>query len=604
MNKKYLMKLTAAVCCAMTMAVLTACSSIDNPSDPTHGDDGTIVGNWYSDVSGKTYAKWNYGNTWQNTVFKADGTGYTRIYYTYQEKAIGCEKIDFNYTVSADGALTMTPTDRGVINAKWQLVGDELRMGNGGAISLSFKKTPGDMAAKFDTWSKTEGIIDVPQPAKYTVFVYGNAGGKMDDAIEQGFWETIQKYLTDHNNVRVICMYKYGKDEPDAGNPFKGKYAKPGDNVWFELTDKTDLNKIKESGLQAIGMGEEAKQLKICDPNTMRMFLEFSSLQCPAEKYVMGIWGHGSAFDPIVDVPGKYEVQEARATRGVMVDEWVDGEWMDMYEMHDAIQAAGIRKFNTLMFHNCYMGNMETLTQARTFADYIFASAHVLSSDGELMTEFVRGLIETGDPVKAGGLMFERCTPKWQNSYVDEGEGIYWNGDYKMIRTDKFEPIIDAAQQLCDRLLTLYPTQKEAIDRATKSVYRVDPINGKNEYVNPFFDLADYAQLLAKETNDAQLKAISADLDNAFEEAFVHYRDVNNSKEHLDHYTLSVCLLRELFYTYDYKTEIPEFKALNNFNEGYEKCDFHKLTGWGKWLNTNQQALDSNPQKGGGGKLE
>jgi len=37
---------------------------------------------------------------------------------------------------------------------------------------------------------------------------------------------------------------------------------------------------------------------------------------------------------------------------------------------------------------------------------------------------------------------------------------------------------------------------------------------------------------------------------------------------------------------------------------GYEKCDFHKLTGWGKWLNTNQQALDSNPQKGGGGKLE
>ena len=360
--------------------------------------------------------------------------------------------------------------------------------------------------------------------------------------------------------------------------------------------------------MQAIGMGEEAKQLKICDPNTMRMFLEFSSLQCPAEKYVMGIWGHGSAFDPMVDVPGKYEVQEARATRGVMVDEWVDGEWMDMYEMNDAMKAAGIDHFNTLMFHNCYMGNMETLTQARTFADYIFASAHVLSSDGELMTEFVRGLIETGDPVKAGGLMFERCTPKWQNSYLAENEGVIWNGDYKMIRMDKFQPIIDASKQLCDRLLALYPTQKEAIDRATKSVYRVEPIRGdeklKYEWEKPFFDIADYAQLLAKETNDAQLKAISADLDNAFEEAFVHYRDVNNSKEHLDHYTLSVCLLRELFYTYDYKTEIPEFKALNNFNEGYEKCDFHKLTGWGKWLNTNQQALDSNPQKGGGGKLE
>ena len=301
------MTFAAVLCCTMATAVLTACSSIDNPSDPTHGDDGTIVGNWYSDVSGKTYAKWNYGNTWQNTVFKADGTGYTRIYYTYQEKAVGCEKIDFNYTASADGALTMTPTDRGVINAKWKLVGDELRMGNGGAISLSFKKTPGDMAAKFDTWSKAKDVYAVPQPAKYTVFVYGNAGGFMDNIIEFGFWERTKEFLKDHNNVRVVCMYKYGKDKSEAGKPFKGKYAQPGDIVWFELNDQTDLDKIKNEGMQAIGMGEEAKQLKICNPNTMRMFLEFSSLQCPAEDYILAIWGHGSGFDAMNDVPGKYQ---------------------------------------------------------------------------------------------------------------------------------------------------------------------------------------------------------------------------------------------------------------------------------------------------------
>ena len=603
MTKKYLMTLVAILSCAMTVAVLTACTNnIDNPSDPIHGDDSGIVGNWFSDISGMTYAKWNYGKTWQNTEFKADGTGSTRVYYTLDDKAIGCEKIDFSYTASADGVLTMAPTDREAMQAKWQVAGDELRLSDD-ITSQSFKKTTSDMTAKFDTWSKTKDMIDVPQPAKYTVFVYGNAGGKMDNAIEEGFWEKIQKYLTDHNNVRVMCMYKYGKDEPDAGNPFKGKYAAPGDIVWFELTDKTDLNKIKESGLRALGMGEEAKQLKICNPNTMRLFLEFSSLHCPAEDYVMGIWGHGSGFDAMNDVPGKYEIKNL--SRGVMTDEWVDGEWMDMYQMNDAMKAAGIDHFNTLMFHNCYMGNIETLTQAYKFADYIFASAHVLSSNGELMTEFVRGLVETGDPVQAGGLMFERCTPVWQNSYVDEKEGICWNGDYKMIRTDKFEAIIDAAKQLCDRLLELYPTEKEAIDRATKSVYRVEPIDEyKNEFLTPFFDIANYAQLLAKETDDVELKNISATLDNAFKEAFVHYRDVNNSKEHLDHYTLSVCLLRQLFYTFDYKTNAPQLKTLNNYNEGYEKCDFHKLTGWGKWLNTNEQALDSNPQKGGGGKLD
>ena len=244
MTKKFLVTLVAVLCCAMTMSVMTACSSDDDDNTAT-GVDVKIVGNWCSDVSGMTYAKWNYGKTWQNTEFKTDGTGSTRIYYLLNDNAIGCEKVDFTYKVTADGSLTMTSKDRETMTAQCQVVGEELRLGDGENISLSFKKTTSDMAAKFSTWSKTEGMIDVPQPAKYTVFVYGNAGGKMDNAIEDGFWKTTQKYLTDHNNVRVVCMYKYGKDEPEAGNPFKGKYAEPGDNVWFELTDKTDLNKIK-----------------------------------------------------------------------------------------------------------------------------------------------------------------------------------------------------------------------------------------------------------------------------------------------------------------------------------------------------------------------
>ena len=593
----------------LVLVALGMASCTENEETLAPGVDGRIVGNWYSDVSGMTYAKWNYGETLQNTVFNADGTGNTRIYYTIEGKAVGCEKIDFTYTASADGVLTMTPKDRDVMNAKWKVDGSGLRMGDGADINLTFKRTDSDMASKFDTWGKTKEIIDVPQPAKFTVFVYGNAGGNMDDAIETGFWERAKTFLNDHNNVRVVCMYKYGKDQPEIKKPFTGKYAQPGDIVWFELNDKTDLDKIKEEGMQAYGMGEEAKKLKICNPNTMRMFLEFSSLACPAEDYVLAIWGHGSGFDAMLDIPGKYEILN-NTTRGVMVDEWVDNEWMDMYEMYDAMQAAGIDHFNTLMFHNCFMGNMESLTQAKDFADYIIASAHVLSSDGLLLTEFVRGLKETGDAEKAGGLMFERSTPYWQNGYMeDASKGEFPNGDYKMIRTDKFQPVIDVSKRLCDRILALYPTKKEAIDRATSQVYRFHGIrsnsNGtlKYEWENPFFDIANYAQLLAKETGDAELEAISEDMDNAFKDAFVHYRDVNNSVQHLEHYTLSVCLLRQLFYTLDYKTYFPILKPLNNYNEGYEKCDFHKLTGWGNWLNTNQQALDSNPQKGGGGKL-
>ena len=56
--------------------------------------------------------------------------------------------------------------------------------------------------------------------------------------------------------------------------------------------------------------------------------------------------------------------------------------------------------------------------------------------------------------------------------------GTYPNGDYKMIRTDKFMPIVDACKQLCDRLLALYPTQQEAIDRGQVIAARITANEG------------------------------------------------------------------------------------------------------------------------------
>ena len=594
------MVLTFFFCCAMTMAVLTACTS-DNDDNPVSGSDSRIVGKWCSDVSGKTFAKWNYGETWQSTEFKADGTGSTRIYYTANDKAVASEAIDFTYTASADGKLTMTPKDRDVMTAKWQLTGDELRIDNGEDISLTFKKPTTDMAAKFDKWGK-EDLIPVPQPSKFTVFVYGNAGGTMDIAIEEGFWETAKAFLTDHNNVRVVCFYKYGKDLPKA--PFSGKYANPGDIVWFELTSDTDLDKIKEEGFQAMGFGDQAIALKLCDPNTLKMFIEFSSLVCPAEQYVFSIWGHGAGFSPMTDVPGKYEAGARQATRGVIADEWNDDEALDMYELHDAIKASSIDRLKTLFFHNCLMGNLETLTTVKDCADYICCSTHVLCSDGEVLTEFVRGLKDKGNAEDAADQMFEHITPVWQDGYVEDGK--IRNGDYKMYRTDKFDGILDAIKRLADRLIALYPTQQEAIDRATKQVYRYDPLlkfPSVYEFIYPFFDIADYAHLLAQETGDAEMQTISTELDNAFKAAFIHYRDVNWSQQHLDHYTLSVCLVHQFYYTWDYKSANPTAWP-NNFDEGYEQSDFHRLTSWGNWLRMNQQRLDNNPESGGGGLME
>ena len=605
--------LAATLICGTS--VFTSCSSDndDNPS-PESGANGELVGQWYSDVSGDTYAAWTYGKAWQQTELKADGTGVTNIYYLNNDDAVGRERYSFTYTAT-EGVLTMDIAERNTKTTARYTVSDGKLTLTEGDHQLAMQKMDDAKAKDFDAWNRKDNLVNVPQPARYTVFVYGNAGGTMDAIIEYGFWEKIQPLLKDPGNVRVVCFYKYGMKPSDEKNSYPGKYADPGDIVWFELNDTTNLENIRNGGLQAYGYEKEAKAMKLCDPKTVSAFIQISSLVCPAEQYVFSIWGHGNGLSPMADVPGKYEDPAAApATRGVIADEWNKREELDMYELRAAIQSAGLNRLNTIFFHNCLMGNMETLTELRGLSDYIVASAHLLVSEGELLTEYVRGLLEKGNTEDAIAQMFERVHPKWEQSYHgfnDDGKTEYWyNGDYKLIRTAKLDAIIDAAKRLADRLLALYPTQKEAIDKATTGVYRFFlPYNSTVlTFVNPFFDLADYAHQLAKETGDAEMSAISADLDKAFSEAFVHYADVSTNEQHLDHYTLSVCLVNNENYEGNninpelIKTFVPN--ALCNFKQGYEQTTFHKLTGWGNWLYTNQQVLGDNPRSNGGGPLK
>ncbi len=546
--------------------------------------------------------------------------GSRRNYYLDGDVAVGREHYSFTYTAT-NGLLTMDIAERNTKTTARYAVSEGKLLLTEGEGQTVMQKMDDAKAKDFDAWNRKDSLLNVPQPARYTVFVYGNAGGTMDKIIEYGFWEKIRPLLTDHNNVRVVCFYKYGKDLPEDRKPFTGKYAEPGDIVWFDLNDTTKLENIRNGGLRALGYEKEAQAMKLCDPKTVSAFIQISSLVCPAEQYVFSIWGHGNGLNPLADVPGKYEDEDpaaAPATRGVIGDEWNEREELDMYELSTAIRDAGLNRLNTIFFHNCLMGNMETLTELRGLSDYIVASAHLLESEGELLTEYVRGLLEKGNTEDAIAQMFERVHPKWEQSYHgfnDEDAGSkteYWNnGDYKLIRTAKLDAIISATKRLADRLLALYPTQKDAIDKATKEVYRFHtyienkqfPDKSKgNSYMTPFFDLADYAHLLTKETGDAEMTAISASLDKAFSEAFVHYADVSTNEQHLDHYTLSVCLTDNIIYTANFISFHPN--ALCNFDQGYEQTTFHKLTGWGNWLRTNQQQLWGNPTSDGGGPLK
>ncbi|MBQ7710444.1 MAG: hypothetical protein IJT39_01285, partial [Bacteroidales bacterium] len=272
-----------------------------------------------------------------------------------------------------------------------------------------------------------------------------------------------------------------------------------------------------------------------------------------------------------------------------------------------AIRTVSRRPFDNIYFHNCLMGNLETLAELRDVADYITCSAHVLCSDGQILVEYIRGLIDKGNTPEAIDQMFNRAGGKWKQSYMEESlvdKSFPYNGDLKLLRTDRIDPILTATKRLAERLVAQYPAQQEAIDRATLSVYRffTHPFF---YFVAPMFDLADYAHKVADETADPEFAAIAADIDAAFSDAIIRYEEVNwNTEQFLPHYTLSVCLVDHETYTRDFMKEFSILSPRCNFNEGYEQTLFHRSTGWGTWLNTNLKRPFGNPTSGGGSDNE
>lgn len=431
--------------------------------------------------------------------------------------------------------------------------------------------------------SPTEEPIDT---ARYTIIVYGNAGGTMDNIME-GVFEFTQPLIKLGDDVRLIYCYKYGGDMvDDAGNhSFTGKYAEPGSVAYFEIHDQLDLNRLREnSGVY--------KDFELFNHYNLTYMLNDVAKNAPARDYIFILWGHGGGFDANYDIPFNLKLPAdelaGNATRGVLYDELLDNSAMDMYEFSRAIEDSDIDKFKCIFFHNCMMGNLESLTQIQPYAEYIISSAHLLYSDGQSVAGLIDALTQTPLFEDAAQEMFEWLAPMMPYIYRTWDEALQeskadLNGDLNMIRADKLTDINKQVRRLANWLCYNYPAQKEAIDRATDNAYLF--VKGWS-----FFDIADYVDKLAEETGDENVVAISRDLRQAFDEAFVHRLKVISPDfpEDID-FTLSMVLV-------DNNQYLRSF-PLANYSYGliYSGTEFHQQTGWGNWLSTNTHSPTGNP---------
>ena len=408
------------------------------------------------------------------------------------------------------------------------------------------------------------------EQADYTLFVYGHAGGRMDWIIEN-VYENVKPLLTDNKKLRVLFFYKYGHKNQDFD--FSGKYANEDEVLRFELTSTTDLSKLRTEACF-----EEKSKFQLYDQQNLTEQLNWVAKTAPAKNYIIMLYGHGAGFSAKDD----YLKEPIAATRAVLYDEGFNGRGMNMYEFKEGIEASGIKHPQMIYFQNCLMGNLESLTTLRYVTDYFVGSEHVLASTGHIVIEFIKDLLQTTDVEAATKQMFANLEP-WKKGYTESSGSI--NGDLFFMKALAIDEVNEQIDWLCYRLGEIYPTQREAIDRATCRVYQPYP-------TKPLFDAADYADCLARETGDAQLQTISKDLRAAFDKAFICRAQVNNLPSALNAYTLSITIVDKN----TYNMELTDDTGWTfRFSDSYKINDFHVGTYWGDWLAENEQTPTGNP---------
>lgn len=400
--------------------------------------------------------------------------------------------------------------------------------------------------------------------ARLTVIFYGTVGGQYDEQPETA-WEIMKPYLH-QKDVRVAVCFKYGKKG--------GKYGKPGDLVFFELTDTTNLNNI------SYNYGMKWSDFALYDEATLTSVINSVADNMPARNYAFLLFGHGGGFDKNVDYEKdlrKADPTQPGTNRAVLYDEWISTpaghEAMNMYEFLRGIINSKVPHFQSIFFHNCLMGGVETIFDIAPFCDYTVCSGHMLAMNQAPIRQFIKAISEQTDIEKAYLQMFNGMLPEWESGY----EPTKFNGDLKLVSSYKlFECVMEPSKKLTDRLIELYPTMQEQIDTAMVHTYQYLNLNN-------FYDLGDYANKVAQYTNDPQLISIAKELNNGLDQAILGRCELHLSPlGDLPKFSLSVVLCSQDDYqaktAWDY-----------TFKEAYEYTNWHLFTNWGKWLSTTKQ---------------
>lgn len=305
-----------------------------------------------------------------------------------------------------------------------------------------------------------------------------------------------------------------------------------GDGDWsdtrrFHLQRDNDLDAI-HSPYESIG------EVDMSNPQVLFDFVTWAMQNYPADKYVLIMSDHGMGWpggwtDPEPSTGPRVNVPIARAI----------GDAMYLQEIDAALQAVrdqtGLDAFELIGMDACLMGHMEVFAALAPHARFAVTSQEVEPAVGWAYTAFLTDLVN--NPDVTGRELGQSIV----DSYIVEDQRVTdANARAQFVGRSGV-----SAQQLAAQLeqgvtlaavdLTQMPAAMEGLNRFALYLQNVDQravakarnysqsftsVFGQNVPAS-YIDLAHFAALLVRETNDEQMRAVVEDMFGAFQNLVV-----------------------------------------------------------------------------------
>src|SRR5262245_51414570 len=227
---------------------------------------------------------------------------------------------------------------------------------------------------------------------------------------------------------------------------------------------------------RVVGEGAWAQpESSAADPETLYGYFEWASRMCPADHYLLMLWGHSKGPFGLFTDPSFNGLLGAAFAAG---DPWTYvAQTLTLTELRAALRAARTclnRKVDIVAFKDCFMSTLETAYELKDAATYLIASPGIVPVEGWPYAKMLEQLAATRDPKTAA----QNVTNELHAYYADaKNRGHRKEVPFTLLDTSQLTGISDPLHALAAQLdaRTTNGNGRHAIRKAVASAADADP---------------------------------------------------------------------------------------------------------------------------------